>query len=310
VYCRDTDYVFAKESSMSDIASKAAEVRTLRQLLATGDPVVAPLVFNPLSAKLAEGAGFKALYLGGGSMGYVKCGTEANLSLTEMAQAAVDIRTVCPLPLVLDGACGWGDPMHVRRTIRMSEAAGFAAIEIEDQILPKRAHHHIGIEHIIPSEAMVDKVKEAVAARSDPDFVIIARTNAARMHGLDEALRRGEAYRRAGADMLFVVPKTPEEARRIGEKLGGPLLYMTIGGGLEAAGMSLSDLAGLGYQLIVDPATPLLAATRAMRLAYAAIAKGVADPTLQGKAREEQEAVHHAIGLAEMLAIEKRTVER
>src|SRR5277367_4964104 len=125
-----------------------------RRLIAGAEPVFAPLVFNPISAMLAEAAGFKALYLGGGSMGYIKCGTEAQLSLTEMAQEAVDIRTVCKLPLILDGACGWGDPMHVQRTIRMSEAAGFCAIEIEDQILPKRAHHHIGIEHMIPSELM------------------------------------------------------------------------------------------------------------------------------------------------------------
>lgn len=295
---------------MSETVSKVAETTKLRALIAAGDPVVVPLVFNPLSAKLAEGAGFKALYLGGGSMGYVKCGTEANLSLTEMVQAAVDIRTVCPLPLILDGACGWGDPMHVARTIRMSEAAGFSAIEIEDQILPKRAHHHVGIEHIVPAGAMVDKVKEAVASRSDPDFIVIARTNAARMHGIDDALRRGEAYRRAGADMLFVLPKTPDEVRRIGETLGGPLLYMTTAGGLDSIGMPLSDLAKLGYRLVVDPATPLLAAHRAMRLAYAAMAKGLPDPTLQGRAGEEQEAVHKAIGLAGMLSIERRTVER
>src|SRR5947209_8418984 len=125
----------------------------LRRLLAGPEPVYAPLVFSPISALLAEQAGFRALYLGGGSMGYIKAGTEANLSLTEMAQAAVDIRTVCRLPLILDGACGWGDPMHVARSIAMSEAAGFAAIEIEDQIMPKRAHHHIGIEPLIPSEA-------------------------------------------------------------------------------------------------------------------------------------------------------------
>ena len=92
-------------------------------------------------------------------MGYVKCGTEANLSLTEMCQAGLEIRVACPLPLILDGACGWGDPMHVRRTIQMSEAAGFAAIEIEDQLMPKRAHHHIGIEHLIPIELMVAKVR-------------------------------------------------------------------------------------------------------------------------------------------------------
>jgi methylisocitrate lyase len=80
-----------------------------RKLIAGAEPVVAPLVFDPISAKLAEAAGFRALYLGGGSMGYIKCGTEANLSLTEMAQAGIEIRTVCPLPLILDGACGWGD---------------------------------------------------------------------------------------------------------------------------------------------------------------------------------------------------------
>jgi methylisocitrate lyase len=295
---------------MNDIVTKTTAHRGLRALIASGDAVVAPLVFNPLSAKLAEAAGFRSLYLGGGSMGYVKCGTEANLSLTEMVQAAVDIRTVCSLPLILDGACGWGDPMHVNRTIRMSEAAGFSAIEIEDQILPKRAHHHIGIEHIISTEAMVAKIKEAVVARRDPDFVIIARTNAARMHGIDEALRRGEAYRRAGADMLFVLPKTPDEARRIGETFGAPLLYMTMAGGLSSVGMSISELASLGYRIVVDPATPLLAAHKAMRLAYAAIAKGLPDPTLEGNAREEQEAVHETIGLAAMLAIERQTVER
>lgn len=153
---------------------------TFREMLAGPEPVYAPLVFNPLTALLAEEAGFVALYLGGGSMGYVKCGTEANLSLTEMAQAALDIRTVCRLPLILDGACGWGDPMHVARSIGTTEAAGFAAIEIEDQIMPKRAHHHIGVEHMVPSELMEAKIRAAAAARRDPELVIIGRTNAVR----------------------------------------------------------------------------------------------------------------------------------
>src|ERR1041384_8373055 len=139
-----------------------------RSLPAGPAPLLAPLVINPLSAKLAEAAGFKALYLGGGAMGYVKCVTEANLSLTEMVQAGLDIRTVCPLPLILDGACGWGDPMHLHRTISMTEAAGFAAIEIEDQLLPKRAHHHIGIEHMIPSGAMAAKIRAAAEAPRGP----------------------------------------------------------------------------------------------------------------------------------------------
>src|SRR5207247_2217657 len=160
-------------------------------------PVTAPLVLNPLMAKMAEAAGFPAGYLGGGATGYQKVALEANLNLTEMCHAAMDIRAVSSLPLILDAACGYGDPMHVHRTIGMSEAAGFAAIEIEDQLVPKRAHHHIGIEHMIPIELMAAKVTEAVAARRARDFVIIARTNAMRASTMDDALRRGEAYRNA-----------------------------------------------------------------------------------------------------------------
>ena len=244
-------------------------------------------------------------------MGYVKCGTEANLSLTEMCQAAIEIRAACPLPLILDGACGWGDPMHVRRTIQMSEAAGFAAIEIEDQLMPKRAHHHIGIEHLIPIELMVAKVKEAVAAKRDPDFVVIARTNACRQTSLDDALRRGEAMRNAGADMLFVLQKKPEEVRAIGEKLGGPLMFMGVGGITSASlGMSNADLGKLGYKLMVDATTPLLAMHRALRDAYAAMARGEPDPLVGSDRHAEQEEIHRTIDLDTLLEIERRTVER
>src|SRR5262245_26659995 len=121
-------------------------------------PITAPLVLNPLMARMAESAGFPAGYLGGGATGFLKVALEANLNLTEMCQAAIDIHAVSALPLILDGACGFGDPMHMHRTIGMTEAAGFAAIEIEDQLMPKRAHHHIGIEHMIPQELMVAKI--------------------------------------------------------------------------------------------------------------------------------------------------------
>ena len=125
----------------------------LRALMQGPLPVTAPLVLNPLMARMVEAAGFPAGYLGGGATGYQKVALEANLNLTEMCQAALDIGAVSRLPLILDGACGYGDPMHMHRTIGMSEAAGFAAIEIEDQLVPKRAHHHIGIEHMIPRGA-------------------------------------------------------------------------------------------------------------------------------------------------------------
>lgn len=284
---------------------------TLRELIAGPRLVSVPLVFNPITARLAAAAGFKALYLGGGSMGYVKCVTEANLNLTEMCQAALDIRAVCPLPLILDGACGWGDPMHMHRTIAMSEAAGFSAIEIEDQILPKRAHHHIGIEHLIPTELMVAKIKEALAARRSKDFIIIARTNATRMHGLDEALRRAEAFRQAGADMLLVLAKTPDQAATIGQRVGGPLVLLASADARAATGLAPADLYSLGYRLFVDGSTPLMAAHKALRQCYAALAEDRPDPLLgPGGNKAEQEKVHETIGLEHMLEIERRTVER
>jgi 2-methylisocitrate lyase-like PEP mutase family enzyme len=281
----------------------------LKDLIAGEAPVHAPLVLNPLMARLAAATGFPALYLGGGSMGYLTCFTEANLSLTEMVHAGLDIRAACDLPLILDGACGWGDPMHLRRTIPLAEEAGFAAIEIEDQILPKRAHHHIGIEHLIDAELMVAKVAEAVAARRSPDFLIIARTNAVRDISMDEALRRGEAMHRAGADLLFITARRPEEHRIIAERLPAPLMYMHLPGAGDDA-IPVADLFRMGFRLFVDPVTPLLAMHRALRESYVALHAGRPDPLVGDDPRGEQDRLHATIGLQTLLAIERRTVER
>jgi 2-methylisocitrate lyase-like PEP mutase family enzyme len=188
-----------------------------------------PLVFDPLSARIVETSGFKVLYVGGAALGYVKCVTEANLRRLELVQSGLDIRSVTKAPLILDGAGGFGDPMHLHRTIKVAEAAGSSAIEIEDQVLPKRAHHHVGIEHKIPTSLMVEKIQTAVSARASRDFLIIARTSAARNDTLDEAVRRDEAYRRAGADMLLILQKSPDQAKFIGRRLGQSLVYMAIG---------------------------------------------------------------------------------
>jgi 2-methylisocitrate lyase-like PEP mutase family enzyme len=268
-------------------------------------------VFNPLSARLAEAAGFPALYLGGGGLGYIQCVTEANLTVTEMARLGLDIRTVCRLPLILDGACGFGDPMHLHRTINMVEAAGFAAIEIEDQILPKRAHHHIGIEHMIPADLMAAKIREAARARRDPDFVIIGRTNALRSSTMDEALRRADLYRNAGADMLFVTAHKAEHFRHLGERLAPPLVTLTTDGQLKRIGMTKTDLAALGFRLLVDPVTPVLVFHEALKRCYKAIAAGDSEALLEhGGLRTEIEALHDTIGLEQMLAIERQTVEQ
>lgn len=274
--------------------------------------VLAPLVMDALMAKMAEKAGFEALYLGGGASGYRAVHLEANLSLTEMVQAGIAIRAHVDLPLILDGAGGWGDPMHVVHSVRAAEAAGFAAIEIEDQHLPKRAHHHVGLEHMVEPDLMAAKVREAVAARRSDGFVVIARTNGVRASSMDDALRRAEAYREAGADALLLSPRTPDEVRTVGERLGAPLVMLCRPGGLANLDMTREDLEGLGFRLLVDPTTPLLAAYEAMRAVYHDLAGGgFAHPT---KSAEEwsrlQDELHETIDLEERLAIERQTVER
>jgi len=286
--------------------------QSLRALMNGPVPVTAPLVLNPMMAKLAEKAGFRAVYLGGGATGYAKVALEANLSLTEMCQAGIDIGAVTSLPIILDGACGWGDPMHIHRTIGMAEASGFAAIEIEDQILPKRAHHHVGLEHMIPQELMVAKVREAVAARRDRDFVIVARTNAVRASNMDDALRRGEAYRAAGADALLLSSThKPEDLRLIGERLGGPLMFLTPAGGLASMDMTVSDMGALGFRILADASSMLFIAYDAWRKAYADLADGFG---MSGRSPAEWRDIHHAlhdsIDLDAMLAVEKTTVEK
>jgi methylisocitrate lyase len=262
-------------------------------------------------ARMVEAAGFSAGYLGGGATGYQKVALEANLNLTEMCQAAIDIRAVSSLPLILDGACGYGDPMHMHRTIGMAEAAGFAAIEIEDQLVPKRAHHHVGIEHMIPVELMAAKVKESVAARRSHDFLIIGRTNAMRASTIDDALRRGEAYRKAGADVVLLsMAHTAEQLRTIAQRLGGPLMYLTGRGGLAALGLTLKDLGALGYKIVADPSTPLWAAYAAWKKIYAELADdfGARAPKSDWTAVEHE--VLNVIDIEKLLAVERATVEK
>lgn len=286
-------------------------MQTLKALVDAGEFVVAPVALNPVMARLAEDAGFKAIYLSGGSLGWLKCVTEANLSLSDMAQVALDIRSVSKIPIVLDAGGGWGEPVHIHRTIALSEAAGFAAIEIEDQYLPRRVQHHIGEENLIPPESMVDKIKEAVAARTDPDLVIIGRTNARRLHGLDEALRRGEMYHRAGADMLFIHSRDPDELRRIAERLPPPLMMFAPQDGFASFGITPAELTRLGYRLAASSGTAFAAMYKAVRQSYEALARGEVDPLLgKGGAVAEMKRAHETTGLQRLLEIEKRTTTR
>ena len=282
----------------------------LKTLIEGSELIVAPVALNPIMARLAEEAGFKAIYMSGGSLGWLKCVTEANLTLPEMAEVAVDIRAVSRLPIVLDAGGGWGDPAHIHRTMALTEAAGFDAIEIEDQLLPRRFHHHVGIEHLVPPEFMVAKIREAIAARTDPNLVIVGRTNARRLFDMDETLRRAEAYHKAGADMLFVHTRNPDEMRIIGERLPPPLMIFAPEDGYAGFPMTPADLAGLGFRLAASSGSAFAAMYKAVRQSYESLARGTIDPLLgPGGAVREMKAAHRTTGLDRLLEVENRTME-
>ena len=228
-----------------------------------------------------------------------------------MCQAAIEIGAATPLPLIFDAAAGFGDPMHMRRTIAMSEAAGFQAIEIEDQWLPKRAHHHIGLEHMVDKEIMAAKVAEAVRARRGEDLLIVARTNAVRASNMDDALARVEAYRAAGADLLLLSPRNAEEARFIAERLGGPLMYLASPGGMADIGIPAQEMADMGWKIIADPQTQFLALYERSKALYREMAASFSSSahTPEGW-RALQDELHDDIDLEVLLDIERRTVER
>jgi 2-methylisocitrate lyase-like PEP mutase family enzyme len=275
--------------------TKEHPLQTLRQLIGGDELIVAPVALNPIMARLAEEAGFKAVYMSGGSLGWYKCVTEANITLPEMAQVAVDMRAACKLPIVLDAGGGWGDPMHIQRTIALSEAAGFAAIEIEDQV---------------PTEFMVEKVKAAVAARTDPDFIVVARTNARRLHGLDDALRRGEAFKKAGADMVFVFTRNADEMRTVAERVAPPLMTFAPADGFAEFPLKERDLAALGYRLAASSGTAFAAMVKAVRQSYQCLAQGKIDPFIgKGNVEKEMKAAAATAGLERLLEIERRTMK-
>lgn len=281
----------------------------LRTLIDGPDLTIAPVALNPLMARMAVEAGFKAVYMSGGSLGWVTCGTEATITLPEMADIAVNMRTVSDVPIVLDAGGGWGDPAHIHRTIALTEATGFDAIEIEDQLLPRRFHHHVGIEHLVPADFMVTKIKEAVAARCNPNLVIIGRTNSRRVSDLNEALRRGDAFRKAGADMIFIHTRDPEEMRVIGERLAPPLMIFAPEDGFAVSPFSPADLAGLGFRLAASSGSAFVAMYKAIRQSYECLAQGTIDPLLgKGGTVTAMREARRTAGLDNLLEIEKRTM--
>src|SRR5215213_2849117 len=281
---------------------EGSSVEKLKDLIKGPDLIVAPCALNPIMAQMAALAGFKAAYLSGGSLGWYKGVTEAGLSLTEMIQVVVDIRTVSKIPVVLDAGGGWGDPVHIHRTIAMSEAAGVECIEIEDQLLPRRVEHHIGIDNLVPIGLAADRIREAVAARTNPDLLIVGRSNALRVEGMDDALRRAEAMKKAGADLLFLWGRKPEEMRFIAERLPAPLMTFAPPDGFSSFPISRAEMAKMGYRLAASSGTAFAAMVKAVRQSYECLAEDKMDPFLgPGGAEKEMKAAHQVTGLDRLL---------
>jgi 2-methylisocitrate lyase-like PEP mutase family enzyme len=243
---------------------------TLAQRLQQPGLVAAPGVHDMVSLRLADSFGFDALYMTGfGTVASHLGLPDAGLATySDMVGRVKAMASMASTPLIADGDTGYGGLLNVRHTIQGYEAAGAAAIQLEDQEFPKKCGHTPG-RRVIPMADMVRKIKVAVDARQSPDFLIIARTDARTALGLDEALRRAEAYARAGADILFVEsPESVEEMRQIGRTVDRPLIANMVEGGRTPV-LSHTDLEAIGYKIAIFPVTALLAATQAMKAVYA-----------------------------------------
>jgi 2,3-dimethylmalate lyase len=239
----------------------------LRALLDSGQVIVAPGAFDSLSARLVEEAGFPAVYMTGFGTSAALIGRPdaGLLTMPEMVGNAGRIAACVDIPVIADADTGYGNPLNVIRTVGAYEAAGVAGIHIEDQVAPKKCGHMEG-KLVIPAEEMVAKVRAAVEARTQPEFVIIARTDARAVEGLERALERARLYRAAGADALFIeAVLTEAEAQEAVRAFPGvPLLFNWAEGG-KTPPVSLGRLTELGYRIVIFPISTLLAATAAMR---------------------------------------------
>jgi 2,3-dimethylmalate lyase len=290
---------------MSDFLREKKNQRTgLRELLAQGDTIIAPGAYDALTARIIEQAGFPAIYMTG-------FGTSASLlgrpdvgllTMTQMVDNARRIVQAVDVPVISDADTGYGNPLNVIRTVQEYERAGVSAIHIEDQVTPKKCGH-MENKQVIPSAEMEEKIRAATEARVSPDFLIIARTDARAVEGLDSALRRARAYREAGADILFVeAPQSEEEVAQVAQAFPQvPLLFNWAEGG-KTPPMPLARLKELGYRIVIFPIGALLAAANAVRTLAAELRANGAPSRLPMSFKE----FNDMIGLSEIERLAQR----
>ncbi len=230
----------------------------LRQCLKSGKILIAPGAHDVLTAKIIEQKGFEAIYMTGYGQAASLLGQPdvGLLTMTEMVNRVSSYTNSVNIPVICDGDTGFGNALNVMRTVRLYEKSGAAAIQLEDQETPKKCGHMSG-RQVIKMEEMVGKIKAAVAVRDDPDFLIIARTDARTVHGIDEAISRGRAYEKAGADIIFVEsPETTQEMELITKSISAPCVANVVEGGRTPL-LSQIELEKIGYKLIIYPTSSI-----------------------------------------------------
>jgi 2-methylisocitrate lyase-like PEP mutase family enzyme len=244
---------------------------TLREFLRRPGILTLPGVYDGISARVANTLGFPALYMTGyGAVASALGVPDAGLaSVTEMLDRVRCIAAAIDVPFIADGDTGYGGLLNVDRTVRAYAAAGAAGIQIEDQEVPKKCGH-TEFRRVVPYADAIQRIRVAVDARPDADFLIVARTDARYSEGLDEALRRAEGFLEAGADILFIEsPESPEELRRIGEAFHGAALLANMVEGGRTPFLSARELESLGYKVALFPGTGFLTAAKALHDGYA-----------------------------------------
>lgn len=239
--------------------------RILRELISNNNTIIAPGVFDGLSAMLAKNAGFSVLYASGGaiarSMGYPDIGL---ITMTEVLASLARIVDTSKLPVIADADTGFGNSLNIRRTIHEYERLGLAGLHIEDQTFPKRCGH-LKDKSLISIEEMCTKIIAAKESRKDPDFLIIARTDAIGVEGFDHAIKRAEAYANAGADVLFIeAPETIQQIEDIAKLIPQKKLINMFSGGKTPL-VSVKRLKELGYSIVIIPSDLQRAAIKAMQ---------------------------------------------
>jgi methylisocitrate lyase len=267
-------------------------------------------IWDAYTARVAESLGVECVHIGGYQLGAHYVTSEPLLTLTELVNTTRYVTSAVRIPVVVDAGAGFGEPLHVMRAVKELERAGAAAIHIEDQIYPKRVHYHKGVEHIVPREEMVAKIKAAVAAKTDPDFMIMGRTDAMRTHGFAEGVERANLYFEAGAEMVMIFPNTVEEARQARREIKGLLAYTNSEGNrLGRPIFTVQQFEDLGYKLSTYPTALLCPVTQEIKRVITNLRTTGESGLPQDKMILWRKEVEDLIGLEEYYKIESATVE-